>query len=265
MAARDETWTGPGASAEVVEARRTSFGGGAEEYDAVRPPWPGPTVAWLLGDPATPVQVLDLGAGTGLGTRTVAGLGHQVLAVDPSPGMLAALRAGLAALPAEAASRVSVHEGPAEELPGRDASVDAVVSFQAWHWFDPERAAAECGRVLRPGGTLGLAWHTWDPTVPWVRELEGITGRSEASGDPDVPELASDGFGPAEHRRWAFEHVLGLNDLVRLADSWSFVRVRPDRDDVLAAVRALGVRVADAHGQVAFPHTTAGYRFRRRR
>ena len=61
----------------TVEARRTSFGALATTYDAVRPPWPESTVAWLLGNPDGPRRVLDLGAGTGLGTRTIAALGHE--------------------------------------------------------------------------------------------------------------------------------------------------------------------------------------------
>jgi hypothetical protein len=51
--------------------------------------------------------------------------------------------------------------------------------------------------------------------------------------------------------------------LVRLASSWSFVAVRPDRDHVLDGVRALGTEVADADGRVEFPHVSECYRFRR--
>src|SRR5689334_11338462 len=50
-------------------ARRTSFGGTARDYDAVRPEWPGGTVSWMLGAPApgTALSVVDLGCGTGKG------------------------------------------------------------------------------------------------------------------------------------------------------------------------------------------------------
>ena len=44
---------------------------------------------------------------------------------------------------------------PAEDLPLDDASVDAVLVGQAWHWFDQEKALAHARRVTKPGGWLG--------------------------------------------------------------------------------------------------------------
>jgi len=41
---------------------------------------------WLTGDP--PLRVVDLGAGTGKLTRTVAAFGHDVVAVEPLAEML---------------------------------------------------------------------------------------------------------------------------------------------------------------------------------
>ena len=72
-------------SSGIFGARRTSFGAYAAAYDAVRPDWPAETVAWMLGSPtaATVYRVVDLGAGTGLGTRAIAAMGHDVLAVEP--------------------------------------------------------------------------------------------------------------------------------------------------------------------------------------
>ncbi len=43
-------------------------------------------------------------------------------------------------------------DGAGEALPAEDASADAIVVAQAFHWFDVPRALAEFHRVLRPGG-----------------------------------------------------------------------------------------------------------------
>ena len=66
--------------------------------------------------------------------------------------------------------------GSAEQIPLPDNSIDAVLVAQAWHWFDPDRAAAEIARVLRPGGRLGLLWNVRDERMGWVKEFGRIVG-----------------------------------------------------------------------------------------
>jgi SAM-dependent methyltransferase len=123
---------------------------------------------------------LHLGAGTGKLTTALLDAGHRVVAVDPSGEMLALLRVVTPA--------ADVRIGSAERIPLEDASVDVVTVAQAWHWFDPDRAAAQCRRALRPGGLLALAWHTRDERVAWVAELSrlaGATSHPAATRDDD--------------------------------------------------------------------------------
>jgi SAM-dependent methyltransferase len=167
------------------QARRTSFGSVAADYAALRPGYPTDVVRFLLG-PA-PLRVLDLGAGTGLLTEVLLAAGHRVVAVDPSPDMLAQLRSRL--------PQVGTHTGGAEQIPLPDGDVDAVVAGQAAHWFRPGEAAAELRRVLRPGGVVGFVWNTRDERVPWVRALgEALT--AEARGH-EADQGVVDGFARA--------------------------------------------------------------------
>ena len=252
----------------TVEARRTSFGAGASTYDAVRPSWPGVTVDWMLGHPGEPIRVLDLGAGTGLGTRTIASLGHAVVAVDPSAEMLAALSVASERLDPRVAERIETRVGSAESLTDADATYDAATAFQSWHWFDSERTVPECARVLRSGGLLSMAWHGWSDQVAWLRELGDVVGTPEMVWDADAHAAAEparlDGFDPAENAQFSVEQRLTPDDLARLASSWSPVAVRDDRDQVLSAVHELGTRAAGPDGTAIFPYVTDCYRYRRR-
>jgi SAM-dependent methyltransferase len=52
--------------------------------------------------------------------------------------------------------------GTAEQTPLKNASVDLVTSFQAFHWFDFDKSLQEFRRILKASGRLALAWSLWD-------------------------------------------------------------------------------------------------------
>ncbi|UVJ40270.1 class I SAM-dependent methyltransferase [Arthrobacter sp. CJ23] len=249
-------------------SRRTGQGSRALLHDEVRPPWRQDVVSWLLGSPAPGerLSVLDLGAGTGLGSRTIAALGHTVTAMDTAEDMLSVLEAASLGLPPDIAGRITARLGSAERLPLDDRTFDAVVCLQAWHWVDPASAVAECDRVLVPGGMVGLAWHTWDRSKAWVRDLAAIVEPGGAARDQtaSVPSAFA-GRGGFERRRFPFDYELNVDQLVQLASSWTFVSQRPERQAILAEVRLLGAKAASPHtGLLAFPHVTDCYRLQRR-
>ncbi len=145
-----------------------SFGAAAAAYDRGRPSYPEAAVRWCLAENIR--RVVDLGAGTGKLTQVLVRLGLDVVAVEPLNGMRAQLSENL--------PEIEVLEGTGEQIPLSDASVDAVLCAQAWHWVDPDRAAPEVARVLRPGGRLALLWNIRDADASgWSSALNDLLAR----------------------------------------------------------------------------------------
>jgi SAM-dependent methyltransferase len=229
--------------------RARAFGAVAAAYDRARPGYPAAAVRYAVGrDQGT---VVDLGAGTGKLTRTVAALGYATIAVEPDDAMREVLAASLPGVEALA--------GTAEEVPVADASVDAVLVGQAWHWFDHARAAAEVRRIVRPGGCIALLYNVRDERTPWVRRFDVVTGE-EFGTDLAPPQFdgvrGRPGFGPVEHR--VFDHVEELQaaDLRALASSFSFVALLPEaeRSAMLATVDDVARDAARRDGLVELPY-----------
>jgi len=102
--------------------------------------------------------VLDVATGTGNVAVPLARLGCIVTGVDIAPNLLEQARARAAS---EGLS-ITFDEGDAEALPYDDASFEAVTSmFGAMFAPRPELVAAECARVLKPGGLLAMG--NWNP------------------------------------------------------------------------------------------------------
>lgn len=112
-------------------------------------------------------EVVDVAAGTGNAAVLAAREGARVVALDLTPTMVEQGRARTA----DDGLDVDWLVGDVEDLPFPDGSFECVLSvFGAMFAPRPERAAAELFRVLRPGGTVGLA--NWTP--------DGFQGRSFA-------------------------------------------------------------------------------------
>jgi SAM-dependent methyltransferase len=232
--------------------RSLSFGEEAAAYERGRPSYPPEAIDWLL--PTDAQRVLDLGAGTGKLTVRLVERGLDVVAVDPIAEMLEVLSHSLPDTPALL--------GTAEEIPLPDNSVDSVVVAQAWHWFDPQRAAQEIARVLRPGGRLGLVWNTRDERMGWVKDLGAIIGHEHDPLNDEVALTAP--FTDIERSQVEWTSYLTPQALIDLVASRSYCITSPTavRTRTLDKVRELlstHPALANSSG-LALPYITVGIR-----
>ncbi len=201
--------------------RAASFARVADAYEQSRPGYPADAVLWLAGE--TPCDVVDLGAGTGKLTRSLAALGHHVVAVEPLGEMLDRLRAAIPGVTAVA--------GSAESMPLPDGAADVVACAQAFHWFDQEPALAEIARVLRPSGRLALVWNVRDERVPWVSELsDAMVGRTGVDRGAAAPIEQSGLYGPVEHATFEHTQTVDRDALRALVLSRSYCAVLPEEE-----------------------------------
>ena len=247
-------------SEPTFEDRRLSFGAEAATYARHRPGYPPEAVRWVLAGATRPVvDVADVGAGTGALTRVLVGLGLRVTAYEPDPGMLDEL--------GRRDPDVPRHVAHAEHLPLADAAADAVTVAQAWHWFDKLAAGAEFVRVVRPGGVIGLLWNVRDDRVPWMADMSDIVGGEDSMRADRTDALAEIAAVHPGVERADFPHSLSMTpeQIVALASTFSYVRLRPDSEAVYAELRTLLATHPDTAGRavVAVPYVTAAYRIPR--
>jgi len=248
---------------DVHGAAQRGFSVAAAAYVSGRPDYPAEIFGWLESDlglrPGD--RVLDLGAGTGKFSACLNAFGLNLTAVEPVEAMREAFsRAvpGFEALP-----------GSATEIPARDSSFACVFCAQSFHWFANERALSEIGRVLKPGGALGLVWNVRDESVAWVAQLARILapyqGDTPRYGDLKWRRLfPADGFGPLRERRFSHLHRGPVEAvIVERVLSTSFIATRSaaEREKVAARTRELMAATPELMGgeEVRFPYITFAY------
>jgi SAM-dependent methyltransferase len=194
-----------------------------------------------------PLRGLDLGSGTGRFTPALARAFGPVLGVEPSGPMRAV------------AERESTHAlvryapGSAERIPADSASFDYCLLYLVWHHVqDPDGAAREIARVLRPGGVLLCRAQFSDhmPDLWWLGHFPSGPEADAAMYRPLADEIAvfaDAGLAPAPGLTWVDEPPLGTKreQLERLRTRTLSVLHRMPDQDVAAGFASLELEVRE--------------------
>ncbi len=173
--------------------RHGDFTGLARDYARFRPGY-APQVATAIlsyvGAAVASIDAADVGAGTGIWTRTLAARGlHSVVAVEPNDDMRAQ---GIAT---SRGARIVWRKGSAEATGLPDNSADLVTMASSLHWADFDKACDEFYRILRPRGVFVALWN---PRLieanPLLAEIEGQITRLK----PDIQRVSSGRSGITE-------------------------------------------------------------------
>lgn len=227
-----------------------SFGEVAEEYSRWRPSYPEAAVAWLA--PTAPARVADVGAGTGKLTELLLARGLEVDSVEPDERMLAVLGRN--------SPEARRHHSGSTRIPVEDATLDAVLVADAWHWFDPEPTITEVRRVLKTGGWLGLVWNVAaEPIEPWERVLAGDSDeydrKSKVSAEGLNTRLSYFDRDELEFKQveWAWEVTPHQLASFQATTSMAIALTAEERAMSFEETSATLQQICDAQGKQAIP------------
>ena len=149
----------------------TRFSNRVENYIKYRPNYPAAIVNWLQQHYSFPASctIADIGSGTGISSELFSTHGYTVLGVEPNAAMRQASVQLLKNYP-----KFKAIDGTAEATTLPDQSIDAVISGQAFHWFNQDKTKAEFLRILKPGGIVALIWNERLTSSPFEKEYDEL-------------------------------------------------------------------------------------------
>lgn len=280
------------------------FSGLASIYAISRPSYPAEAIDFIISECEISKSsvMVDVGCGTGISTMLFSNRGIRAIGIEPNDDMRKTAQnlAVQAAEEHQAQQREQppqpqeqpqpghrphqaqnqpcsfiapeFRDGTAEDTRLPDASVDVLLSAQAFHWFDADKALAEFHRVLKPGGYVVLMWNERDESDPFsksygdlFRELPETAKVEMRRGLAGEPLLTNEHFVDAKKTRFKNQQKLDLDGVINRAFSASYA---PKEGDAALRLREGLTRSFEQHqkdGFVSMHYEVSVYTARRPR
>jgi len=173
-------------------------------------------------------RVLEIGCGTGQATVPLAERGLEVVCVELGADLAAFAARNLTGFP-----NVRIVNEPFESWEP-DGEYDAVVSFTAFHWLDPEVRYAKPAQILRPDGALAVVetHHARNDDPFWLDVQEDYDAvvpspdnrpppRAEEIGDLSAEIEASGAFRNVAVRRHRWDVRYTADEYIAVLSTYS--------------------------------------------
>lgn len=236
---------------------QSRFSDRAENYAKYRPSYPPAAIDRVLAglEHSSPLIAADIGAGTGISSRLLAERGVRVIAIEPNSEMRKA------ALPHP---WVEFHDGSAENTNLSNASVDLVVCFQSFHWFNPTPTLLEFRRILKPTGRLAVVWNDRDHhdefTQSYTRLVQIASNHHPAESRLVAvePILASPLFPNVRCYTFTYRQALDKDGLIGRAMSVSYIpKTGLAQQQLVSDLQELYNRFGDENGLIYLTYCTS--------
>src|SRR5262249_12216970 len=157
-------------------------------------------------------------------------------------------------------------EGRAEATGLADATANAVLAAQAFHWFDPSTSLREFHRILKPDGWVALVWNERDETDACtaaygavIRSTRGAAGVESGRAESGAALLVHPLFREGELRVFRNEQRLDEEGLLGRALSISYAPREPEAvESYLGRLRDV-FRAQQQGGTVTLRYQTSVY------
>lgn len=233
------------------------FSDRAADYVKYRPSYPAAAIDKILEGLNSPSQLVaaDIGAGTGISSRLLAQRGVRVIAIEPNEAMRQA---------AQSHQEVEIRDATAEATSLADTSVDLVVCFQSFHWFNPQPTLLEFHRILKYKGRLAVVWNERDRHDEFTAKYTQIVQLASNNHPAEQrrvavePLLTSILFPDVQQYTFAYRQDLDLAGLIGRAMSTSYIPQQGEaHQQLISNLQQLYETYCDRNGLVSLVYSTS--------